>query len=142
MSDILKTSFDVTVNGVTYTFKIPSIAFDIETSYKSQEIRQRAYPAGGGALAGADGQAFRFSRCAAYMELYLTAATDPWPYSVGLDKAPVVDFQQFPPTKADEVYAVGDAFETDYGRFRRTGSFDNPPAGKKIVAGEQNPGSS
>ena len=142
--DPLQTTFDVTLEGSkgTFTFRIPKVTFDMEVGYKSAEIRRNAYPAGGGVLTGLDDAAYAFSRYAAFMELYLESSTETWPFSKDAAGKPVVDSSKFPPTHIDAVYEVGAAFDTAYGRFRRTGNFNIASAGAETVASQPNPGAS
>jgi hypothetical protein len=138
MSDVLKDTFTVNdTNGGEYTFRIPSIVFDMQVSYKAAEIRRRAYPEGQGALGTIDFQAVQFSRYCAFLELYLTGANKLWPYGFEesrIDKLdpkvlPVVNFEKFPVSSGDLIYEVGAAFEEAYSRFRRPGNSDQRPAG-------------
>jgi hypothetical protein len=113
----------------TYTFRIPTIKFDIEVGYKAAEIRNRAYPSGVGTLGGLDLQAVNFARYCAYLELYLVRSTTLWPYGFDTDdmaqvdfsKPPLVDFEKFPVTHTDDVFTLGQTFETEVSRFRRGG---------------------
>ena len=138
MSDILKDSFTVKDStGGEYSFKIPSIVFDMQVSYKAAEIRRRAYPDGGGALGSIDFQAVQFSRYCAFLELYLLGANRLWPYGLADDAIEKLDaktqtavnFEKFPVTSADLVYEVGGAFEEAYAQFRRPGDPDKRPPG-------------
>jgi hypothetical protein len=140
MADPLQTTFDVQVGNDTYTFRIPSIKFDVQVSYRAWDVRKRCEPEGGGVLAGVDTAAYNFSRYAAYMELYLDRATVAWPFSVGAGGVPRVDFERFSSEHLDDVYAVGAAFDEAYARFRRGGDTDGRPAGAQAVAGEPDPG--
>ena len=128
MSGTLQTSFDVSVEGDTFTFKMPTIKFEIETSYRAADVRRRAYPEANGGLATADWQMVRFSRYCAILELYLLRATTLWPYGYATDddlakidfaKPPAVDFEKFPAECSDLVFLVGEAFEAEMQRFRR-----------------------
>ena len=133
----LQDRFDVVVEGATYTFRKPTIRYDIEVGYKSADIRNRAYPDGYGGMGGIDMQAVNFSRYCAILEMYLLSATVGWPFGItdedlkGLDtsKAPKVDFDKFPLDSADDVYAVGQAFEAAVQRFRSRGNKSGAPAG-------------
>ena len=133
MSEVLKDTFTVNdSSGGEYTFKIPSIVFDMQVSYKAAEIRRRAYPEGQGALGTIDFQAVQFSRYCAFLELYLTGANKLWPYGYGEDQIdkldpkvlPVVNFEKFPVASSDLIYEVGGAFEEAYAQFRRPGHSD------------------
>ena len=136
MSGALQETFTVKdSDGGEYTFKIPSISFDIQVSYKAAEIRRRAYPDGGGAIGGIDFQAVQFSRYCAFFELYMTASSRLWPYGfddsdidkVDPRKAPLVDFEKFPTDCGDLVYEVGGLFEQEYAGFRRPRNSDKRP---------------
>lgn len=121
--------------GGEYTFKIPTITFDIQVSYKAAEIRRRAYPDGGGAIGAIDFQAVQFSRCCAFLEMYLTASSRLWPYGYRdseIDKLdprnpPVVNFEKFPAEAGELVYEVGGLFEAEYAQFRRPRDTDKRP---------------
>jgi hypothetical protein len=138
MSGALQEAFTVMDSeGGQYTFKIPTITFDMVVGYKAAEIRRRAFPEAGGTLGALDFQAVQFSRCCAFLELYLTASTKLWPYGFkdsDIDKLdprapPVVDFEKFPVSCSDLVFEVGGAFETEYARFRRPRDTDKRPTG-------------
>jgi hypothetical protein len=146
MVDVLQKSFElpVTINGKVYefTFKIPGIKFDIEVGYKAAEIRTRAYPPANGQMAGLDQSAFQWSRCAAYMELYLEKSPLAWVFSEGADKKPVVNYENFPGNEIDTVYLIGAAFEEAYGRFRRGGDINPRPSGADVVGSQPDSGAS
>lgn len=126
MPDPLQTTFDVPLDGKTYTFRIPTIKMDIEIAYKAAEVRQRAYPQGGGTLVGVDGWSSAFARFCAIMELYLVKADTLWPYgfsdddmsAVDFNKSPKVDFEKFPVEHTETVYQMGEAFDREVARFR------------------------
>lgn len=150
MSDVLADRFTVDVDGHQYTFRIPTIKFDIETGYKAADVRRRAYPEAGGTLGAVDFSAVQFSRACAYFELYLTGATTLWPYGFVDDSdlskvnpatPPIVDFEKFPVSAANTVLKVGAAFDERYADFREPRHRDNRPAGAEAVAGGKNPGS-
>jgi hypothetical protein len=140
MPEILQNSFDVTIGSDVFTFRVPSIRFDIEVSYKAAEVRRRAYPAGGGSTQDMDNMAYAFSRGIAYMELYLERANVDWPWSAGKDGKPTIDFERFPAHKGGAIYDIVAGFDEEYGRFRRTGSFNREPVGEEVVAGQPNSG--
>ena len=117
MSDPFQDSIEVEHSGTKYTFKIPGILVDLEIGGRAADIRRRAYPAGGGAIV--DTNAAYFSRAAAVMELYLTAATATWPFSAGEDGKPRVDVTKFPLEQVDAVYDIGNAFDAELARFRK-----------------------
>jgi hypothetical protein len=135
--DILQTTFDVNVEGETYTFKIPTIRFRIEVSGRAASVRSRAYPAGmmDERLGITDWQSIAFSRHCAILELYLVKATTAWPFgtedvnAIDLTRPPVVDFEKFPADREDTVEAVGTAFETERARFRERRAGNGQPAG-------------
>jgi hypothetical protein len=137
LPELLATTFDVVVEGETYTFKIPTIKYRMEVSGKAASIRNRAYPQGQmqEQLGIADWTSVNFSRYCAVLELYLVKATTPWPFgtedvnAIDLTKPPVVDFEKFPSDRDDTVEAVGMAFETERARFREGRTADRRPAG-------------
>lgn len=145
MPSPLQSSFDVKVGADTYTFKMPTIRFEIENAYRANDIRRRAYPTEGGGLAGVDFQAALFSRYCAYLELYLTKATTLWPFgyasdddmsAVDFSKVPAVDFEKFPAECVNTIFEVGEAFEKEIMRFRRPRNPSNGPDSEKTVAGQ------
>ena len=127
----------MTVEGSTYTFKIPTIAYDMQVGYRAAEIRAKAYPEGAGAMGGLDWQAVSFSRYCAIIELYLLKSTTLWPYGftddnlakVDLNAPPKVEFDKFPVSASEDVFAVGQAFESEVARFRRRRHSNQQPAG-------------
>jgi hypothetical protein len=148
MSGVLADRFDVVVEGDTYTFKIPSITYDIATGYRAADVRRRAFPESLGALGAIDFGAVQFSRCCAYLELYLLGSSTLWPYGIADDSdlskidmsaPPKVDFEKFPVSATDLVLEVGNAFEEKYAQFRRPRHSNNRQAGAETVAGSQDP---
>jgi len=148
MPDILQTNFDVSLDGETYTFRIPGIKHDIEVGYRSADVRRRAYPEAMGAISTLDWQAANFARYCALIELYLVRTTNPWPYGfdpadvsqVDFEKPPKVDFEKFPADRADTVMRLGDLFDQEVARFRRRGNPGGGSAGEKTVDGLRDPG--
>ncbi len=150
MSDVLADRFTVSVDGHDYTFKIPTIRYDIETGYRAADVRRRAYPEAGGTLGAVDFSAVQFSRACAYLELYLVGSTTLWPYGfaddsdlskVNLAAPPAVDFEKFPVSAADTILEVGAAFDQRYADFRRPRARHDGQAGAQAVAGGKDPGS-
>lgn len=138
MPDVLQKTFDVTVEGDIYTFKIPSIRYRVEVNGRATDIRRRAYPDGmenerQGII---DNATYWFSRCCAILELYLEKATTTWVYGeedpekLDRSKSPVVNFENFPFGRDTTVEAIGLAFETELGRFRKGGNSDKRPPGE------------
>lgn len=137
MPDVLQETFSVTVDDAEYHFKIPTIRYDIEVSYKSSEIRRRAYPEGEGGLQNTDFSSVKFSYYCAYMELYLVKCATLWPYGfddtdlskVDPSNPPKVDFEKFPVEYTEVLYQVGVAFESKVAQFRRRRNIDKGTAG-------------
>jgi len=139
MPDVLQDTFDIEINqvtdkdgqtvtpGDTFKFKIPTIKFDIEVSYRAADVRRRAYPDSQGQYA-VDMASIAFSRSCAILEMYLVSSTVVWPYGINdgqtLDpsKQPAVDFEKFPVQYTDDVYKIGEAFEQAVTRFRTRGN--------------------
>lgn len=148
MPDILQTTFDVVVDGDTYTFRAPSIRYRFEVGGHAADIRRRGYPTGlaNEQMGIIDNQVWAFSRNCAVLELYLERATVPWPYgsddvaAIDLSKPPKVDFERFPPGREDTVDAVGAAFTAELARFRAGGNTDGRSAGAQAVDSQPNPG--
>lgn len=149
MPEPLQDRFDIHVGDDVYTFKMPTIRYDIEVGYRAGEVRAKAYPPGVGSLGGVDFQAVNFSRYCAIFELYLLRATTLWPYGyaddelarVDFNKLPEVKFENFPFSATDDVWAAGTAFEAEIARFRRRRNTDDASAGAKTVAGGSDAGS-
>lgn len=138
MPDVLQTTFDVDVDGDTYTFKIPNIRYRMEVAGRATDIRRRAYPEGvdnerNGLI---DNNVYWFSRCCAILELYLQKSTCTWPYGeedpekIDRTKLPVVSFDKFPFGRDVTVEAVGLAFENEMNRFRKRGNTDSGSTGE------------
>jgi len=148
--DVLQTTFDVEHNGITYTFRIPSIKYRMEIGARAAEVRSKAYPAGqmSERIGIVDWSAVNFSRWCAMFELYLVRCTHSWPYgsenvsAIDLSKPPAVDFEKFPPEREDDVEAVGTAFEEQRARFRSGRDTDGRPSGAEAVDSGGNPGAS
>jgi hypothetical protein len=137
MSDVLADRFTITLDTDEYVFRIPSIRYDVELGYRAADVRRRCYPDAGGMLGGVDYAAVAFSRACAILELYLISANTLWPYGfsdddlskVDVSKPPKVDFEKFPLSSADQVVAVGEAFEREYTRFRTKRPANSGPTG-------------
>jgi hypothetical protein len=145
MPDVLDSTFDIVVDGHTYTFKIPSIKYHIEVGYKAADVRRRAFPEAGGALGTLDMDGVWFARYCAILELYLVKATTGWPYGIADDRKatpldfanpPKVDFEKFPADCEQLVSQVGLAFETEKARFRSGRDTDRKSAGDQAVASQ------
>lgn len=141
--EALADRFSVEVGGHNYEFKIPTITYDITVGYRAADVRRRAFPEAMGALGTIDFGAVQFSRCCAYLELYLIGASTLWPYGyaddadlgkVNMSAPPRVDFEKFPVSAADTVLEVGFAFEQRYAQFRRPRHTGNQPSGPEAVA--------
>lgn len=135
MPEPLQDRFDVVVDGDIYTFRIPTVKYDIEVGYRAADVRRRIYPEGGGMMNGLDIASVNLSRHFAQLELYLLKATAYWPFGVAdgqepdWTKAPKVDFEKFPADRTDTVYRVGQAFEGEVTRFLSRGNTDQSSAG-------------
>src|ERR1700761_8324580 len=138
MSDVLKETITVKDSkGGEYTFRIPTISYDIQVAYRAADVRRRAYPEAAGILGAIDLQAVQFSRYCAILELFLVGSTTLWPYGFKdseIDKLdprspPVVNFERFPAVSIDMVYEVGGAFESEYAQFRNPGDTNNGSTG-------------
>lgn len=139
MPDPLQDRFEVVVGGDTYVFRIPTIRYDMEVGYRAADVRRRSFPEGAGQMVGLDFQAVNFSRYCAYLELYLLKSSTLWPFGFATDDpaqidwnkaAPPVDFEKFPPSRREDVYLVGDAFEREVARFLSRGDTGRPSAGE------------
>lgn len=145
MPDVLAETFDIAFEDATYTFRMPSIKFNIEVGYRASDIRRRAYPEFGGALGTLDMDTVYFARYAAIFELYLVKATTGWPFGIADDskavpldfaKPPAVNFENFPANCEQLVFQVGEAFEAERSRFRPRRHTDRKPAGDQAVASQ------
>lgn len=128
MSGVTAQTIDVKYENETFTFRMPTIKFDVEVAYRAANIRHRAVPEGQGFAGNLDYSAIEFARCAALMELYLEKATVEWPWTSGEGGKPAVDFEKWPLDQIDSVYGIGAAFQTEMSRFRRPRAADQQPA--------------
>jgi hypothetical protein len=133
VADVIQTELVVDVRGAQYTFRIPSIRYEIEVAARAASIRRKADPEGASPYE-VGNAAVRLSYALAQMELYLVAATVTWPFSAGADGKPVVKHDAFPTRNAPLVYAIGEAFEAAYNKFLAAGSADDDGAGAETVA--------
>jgi hypothetical protein len=138
---ILQKEFDVEVDGEKYSFRMPSVHYDIEVAAKAAEIRRRAVKTIGYLENGLDTTAMAWSRYCAILELYLVHSPDEWCVSPGADKKPQVVSDEFPLDRTETVYALGAGFEAEMSRFRSRRGGDRR-AGGEAVAGVENPGTS
>lgn len=115
--DVIQTELNVTVRGETYTFRIPSIRYDIEVATRAARIRRLADPGGSTALYELGSRAMGLSWSLAQIELYLIASSAKWPFSAGAGGEPAVDHTKFDARQARLVSEIGEAFEAEYARF-------------------------
>jgi hypothetical protein len=134
-SDVLQDELTVSVRGVDYVFRLPSIRYDIEVAGRASSIRRAADPASGGQIYGIGERAARLSFALAIMELYLKAGPE-WPFSAGPGGKPVVNHEKFPRDKTATVYEIGGAFEEAYARFCDDGTADVNRASAEALAGQ------
>ena len=138
-ADPLSPTFDITVEGETYTFRKPGIRFLIEIGYRSADVRRRSFPAQGGTLPGdfgLDYAAVNFARACAIIELYLVRASEQWPFSPGPDGKPMVDFDKFPADREETVQNLAAEFDSAVARFRTRRNPDGSSGGAEAVAGQ------
>lgn len=134
-TDVLQTEIVVAVRGNNYTFRMPSIRFEIEMGYRANDICGRSMPEDStpqASLLGPGNRAFNFAWYCAAMELYLIRATTEWPFTGGPGR---VVSERFPLGKAQTVEEIGSAFSVELNRFRDDGSADDNANGKEAVAG-------
>lgn len=138
MSDqgVLQDTIEVEHRGEKYEFRIPSLREEIKLGLHERSIRRELDPDSGGAAEGLDISTTMMVRAAAAFEVLLKSSTAKWPFSEGPAKEPVVDFRKFPTDKAEEVAAIGFAFETQLQEFRKARNPDPKPVGEKAVAGQ------
>jgi hypothetical protein len=138
--DVLQREVAVTVRGEKYTFRMPSIAFEIEIGYKSNDICGRSLPEGttpAASLLGPGNRAYNFAWCCGVMELYLIRATTEWPFT---DGPGLVNSAKFSFNKSQVVEEIGSAFSVELNRFRDSRPADDDKPGPETVAGKQDPG--
>lgn len=139
-ADVLQSEIAVTVRDEKYTFRMPSIRFEIEVGYKANDICGRSMPDNSSpqaSILGPGGRAYNFAWCCAVMELYLIRATTEWPFTDGPGK---VNSDKFSFAKSQAVEEIGGAFSAELNRFRDDRPADDDTTGKKAVAGVQNTG--
>jgi hypothetical protein len=133
--DVLQNEIVVTVRGEKYTFRMPSIRFEMEIGYRANDICGRSVPEGSSpqaTLLGPGNRAYNFAWCCAVMEMYLIRATTEWPFTDGPGR---VNADRFPFNKTQLVEEIGSAFGAELNRFRDDGSADQHDAGEKTVDG-------
>lgn len=138
--DVIQNEIRVAVRGNTYTFRMPSIQYEAEVGYRTNDLLAQAVPEGTTQQAtmmgpGANAYGIMWSR--AVMELYLIRATDEWPFTGGPG---VVKSALFPLNRSRTVEAIGGAFQAEMVRFLDDGTADAKPPGAEAVAGQPNPG--
>ena len=122
--ELLQDKFDVVVRGKRYTFRVPSIRYDMEVGYKAAQLRRLADPEGIGDLNAVDFAAVTSARACAVMELYLIAADEDWPFTAGSDGKPKVDSSLFPLRKRRLVAEIGGTFQKTFETFCADGDTD------------------
>jgi hypothetical protein len=133
--DVLQSEIVVTVRGEKYTFRMPSIRFEMEVGYKANDICGRAMPDNSSptaSLLGPGNRAYNFAWCCAVLELYLIRATAEWPFTDGPGR---VNADKFSFGKSQVVEEIGSAFSLELNRFRDAGSANTDAAGAEVVAG-------
>ena len=139
-AEVLQREFAVTVRGEKYTFRMPSIEFEIEVGYRTNDICGVSLPEGStsaASLLGPGNRAYNFAWCRAVMELYLIRATAKWPFT---DGPGLVNSAKFSFNKSQVVEEIGLAFSNEMNRFRDDRLADDDQSGEKIVVGQQDPG--
>lgn len=138
-ADVLKETLDVTVNGETYTFRIPSYKDELRIGMRERNIRRdidAEIGSGAGSIDGLDNGTFFLMRTAAILEVLLKQSTAVWPWSKDESGAPKVDYTKWPTDKVDEAAAVGVAYNAEIARFRAGGLRNANPDGRQVVEGE------
>jgi hypothetical protein len=138
--DLLQSEVVVTVRGEKYTLRMPSIRFEMEVGYKTNDICSRSLPEGstaGASLLGPGNRAYNFAWCCSVLELYLKKATTEWPFTDGPGN---VNSDKFPFNKSQVIEEIGSAFSLELNRFRDDRPADGKPPGAESVAGKQDPG--
>lgn len=139
-TDVLQNEVIVTVRGDKYTFRMPSIRFEMEMGYKTNDICGRAMPEGSSptaSLLGPGNRAYNFAWCCAVLELYLIRATTEWPFTDGPGR---VNSDKFSFGRSQTVEEIGSAFSLELNKFRDAGSADANGAGAEAVVGVKDPG--
>jgi hypothetical protein len=134
-SDVLQDTMTVTVDGISYTFAIPSIYDEMRIGVRMRDIRRKLDPSGDGTDAGLDGATLYMNRACATFEVMLRSCSDTWPYSEGT-KGPTVDSEKFPKERAAAVVAVYQALQEKLMSFRDGGSAARKPPAEQAMAGQ------
>lgn len=138
--DVTQDRITVKVRGLAYTFRVPSIQYETEIGYKTNDILARGMPQGlspQAMMLGSGQQAYSSAWSRAVMELYLVQADDPWPFTGGPGR---VESDRFPLSRHRLVQEIGGAFGDALNRFLDDGAADGNAAGQEAVAGQQDPG--
>lgn len=140
--NLLKDTVEVTVNGDTFEFQIPSYYDEVRIGTREKNIRRELEIELGGDISSTGdsldpGTSFMI-RTAATFELLLRKSSATWPYTKGVNGAPVIDYKQWPKNKVSDAIAVGMAYNTEVSRFRTGGLSDGDASGAETMEGQSN----
>lgn len=141
----IKTEIEVSVQGDSFNFKVPTLHDEIKIGLRMKAIRSRYTEADADGIKdtsdeGLDGWTNMMLRACANFEVLLKTSSAKWVFSSGKDGKPFVDSANFPSDKVNQVIEAHVAFNNDLATFRKGGNPAQPPADEKAVAGQPDPG--
>lgn len=139
-SDVLKRTLTVKRDGDEFVFRTPSILDDIKVGQEARLIRSKVDPNGYGGVEGLDEDAALLSRFLGMFRVLFESTSAPWlPIKTeqrGAETVAVVDIDNIPADRVNDVAEVGLMLEAEVARFRARGAGDRQSAGAETVAPE------
>lgn len=140
--NLLKETVEVTVNGDTFEFQIPSYYDELKIGTREKNIRREIEIELGGDPTSTgdslDGGTNFMVRTAATFEILLRKSSATWPYTKGMNGSPVVDFKKWPKDKVGDAISVGVAFNAEIARFRSGGLSNGDASSAEAMEGQPN----
>jgi hypothetical protein len=146
---VLQTTIDVTVDGATFIFRIPSFADEIKLGLRAKQIRRELEIEMLGpnptqeqfmTVAGDptyDNATETYVRTACQFSVLLKQSDAEWIYSKDEKGLPVVDYRKWPDDKFNVIVQAGVNFSNQLSRFRAGRTAAPKPAVEQTVGGQQ-----
>lgn len=146
---VLQTTIEVTIDGCTFIFAIPSFKDEIKLGLRARQIRRdlefellpnKQDPQALATVAGDptfDQQTETYVRTATYFEVLLRSSSVQWIYTPDDNGKPVVDYTKWPDAQFNTIVRAGVDFSNQLTRFRQGGTTSPNTYRNKTVDREQ-----
>jgi len=148
---VLQNTIEVTVEGATFVFRIPSFSDEIKLGLRAKQIRreleiellgpnptpeQFATTVGDPTY---DNATETYVRTACQFSVLLKRSDAPWIYSEDEKGLPVVDYKKWPDDKFNVIVQAGVQFSQELSRFRSGRAAPPKPSVEQAMDRQQNP---